>query len=260
MKRRLSYPSRIAFLILIIGACSLWFHAQQRRQYAQQLVDNKSAAVPVSPIQPPPTLNQQLIDALIHQDNWMALTLVNAGADPNTRIHTLTHGDSPTAFMLVCGAMGYYDDENNMKQIYILDDAPLAQAMLKHGAKDQGALFWALQCGRINTVRVLLQNGVDANEKYESETPLMIAVSHDNLELSRLLLQAGADINAKDNYGRTPLMYALEGRADTVRFLLQHKAHLNTRDNYGETVLTLAEENPDIVDIITLLKHAGARN
>src|SRR5689334_4539956 len=60
-------PAALLTLILLAGvvlACGLWLRAE-RRQYA---------------------LNRQLIAALVKGDSKQALALVNAGADPNTRV------------------------------------------------------------------------------------------------------------------------------------------------------------------------------
>ena len=87
-------------LLLLLGSSVVWLRAQQR-QYAR---------------------NRQLIAALVSNDTNQALTLVNEGADPNSRYNpppapslklmldqllyrsSVPADNSPTAFLLACGA------------------------------------------------------------------------------------------------------------------------------------------------------------
>jgi hypothetical protein len=102
-------------------------------------------------------LNRQLIAALVQRDDQKALMLVNAGADPNTRLKALpppsfhqwwnflVHrsplpvNDSPTAFLLVCGEV-WTDVVPSQGRPFTIYDcsaqsaAKLMQPMLKHGA------------------------------------------------------------------------------------------------------------------------------
>lgn len=54
-----------------------------------------------------------------------------------------------------------------------------------------------------------------------SQTALMLAVSHGNLDMVQMLIEAGADINIQDDDGSTSLMCAAEhGHIDIVKYLL----------------------------------------
>ena len=107
--------------------CFLWVRHEQR-QYA---------------------LNRQLIAALVRDDSEQALTLVEVGADPNTRLepppfpslpviidqllhHSSALKDSPTAFMLACGAEWMAEDSNY--QSIKFASPLLVQAMIYHHA------------------------------------------------------------------------------------------------------------------------------
>src|SRR5579871_5569409 len=88
----------LLLVTLVISGLGLWLRSA-KRQYA---------------------LNRQLIAALIHHDDQKALTLVEAGADPNACykpssapsllklvkqvLHPSLASNSPTAFMIACGA------------------------------------------------------------------------------------------------------------------------------------------------------------
>src|SRR5579871_2665399 len=172
-------------LLLIVGAISLWRHAEPRQD----------------------TLNRQLIAALVHGDNQEALALVRAGADPNTRYlppppsvrqagYIAASGTSsstnyhPTAFMIACGAP--WDQDNAISEAlqYNPGASTLVQAMLAHGAN----------------VNVQDESGL---------TPLFYAITDTDsrYDTLRLLLEHGADVNWKNWQGWTPLIYAVWGRA-----------------------------------------------
>jgi hypothetical protein len=130
MKRRRGLLWTLAVALALCGACGVWLHVQ-RQQYER---------------------NRQLIAALVHNDTKTALALVNAGAAPNTRQfpapapslkslleHLLHHmpppaNDTPTAFLLACGALVLPMDGNRLSGPPPEENRPLLQAMLAHGA------------------------------------------------------------------------------------------------------------------------------
>jgi ankyrin repeat protein len=68
----------------------------------------------------------------------------------------------------------------------------------------QTPLTAAAQHGRVEVVRLLLQNGADPNLRDHGsdnphETPLATAAMHGRLEVCRILLEAGADPNVPTN-------------------------------------------------------------
>ncbi len=90
-------------------------------------------------------------------------------------------------------------------------------------------------------------------------TPLMHAVDSGQVDTVRRLLDAGVDLNATDNWGQTALMLAA-GRNDVLctRLLIQAKAKLNIRARNGLTALGYATDNSQ-QDTAALLKRAGAQ-
>ena len=186
-------------VLILCGACGVWLH-KERQQYAH---------------------NRALIDALTHKDANAALALVNAGADPNERydpppaptfqflLDTLLHhtrppaNDSPTAFMLACGAPWIHQDRGRETSFFVEENLPLLRAMLAHGAN-------------IN---------VNSFDKF---TALHNAVLEERLRTVELLIKGGADVNAADPGGQTPLMCAARNAApDITRLLLEHRANPN---------------------------------
>jgi ankyrin repeat protein len=129
MRRRRAALLTLLLLASLVGGTGLWLRAQQR-QYA---------------------LNRALIAALVKGNDKRALALVNEGADPNTRyeptpvpsllemVKQLFHrspmpgNDSPTAFLMACGAVWIRDGQSVM-EVSSPDAPQLVQNMLAHGA------------------------------------------------------------------------------------------------------------------------------
>lgn len=164
-------------------------------------------------------LNRQLIAALKKSDTTRAISLVDEGADPNTRslsipaptlselVNELLHHSprandhsnySPTALMVACGAWfnGVPDekipmDEEPFAHIKVFDPR-LTRALLLHGAnvnaKDHDgitALDWAVKS---------CENTEHLNREMN--------------EILTQLLDAGADPDDADNKGDTPMKCA----------------------------------------------------
>jgi hypothetical protein len=67
----------------------------------------------------------------------------------------------------------------------------------------------ALMSKKVEVIRVLLDAGLDVNEKGEDGvTPLMLAAATGQIEAVKLLLTYGADVRAKDQNSRTAAEYA----------------------------------------------------
>src|SRR5216683_1906996 len=152
-------------------------------------------------------------------------------------------------------------------------------------------LIWAVELGRTETVRALLEKGADVNAaRKDGVTALMIAASAGDRATVRYLLEKGAkvnpndvdrigqtalmvaavrghtdtvcvlaqsgiDVNAKDKDGLTALMYAADlGHTDTVRALLERGADTAARNAQGATALQLAQKN-QYSEIVALLSN-----
>jgi KN motif and ankyrin repeat domain-containing protein len=69
--------------------------------------------------------------------------------------------------------------------------------------------------------RLFKLSDVNIRASKNSQTALMLAVSHGNFLITTLLVEASADINIQDDDGSTALMCAAEhGYEDIVKFLL----------------------------------------
>lgn len=84
--------------------------------------------------------------------------------------------------------------------------------------------------GDENVIRLLLENGADANDldyydewKSPAQTSALFnACKHDNDDVVRVLLEHGADVNARD--GEALLAACYYGHTDVVKVLLEHGA------------------------------------
>jgi hypothetical protein len=118
---------------------------------------------------------------------------------------------------------------------------PIAEFLLNNGADAEGPCdffgVWtplqrAIWCGNLEIVRLLLARGVNVNaENGNGQTPMRIAISHENIEdaitieIVRLLLTHGANVNVRDRDGQTPMdMAQLRGTPEIIALLIYHGA------------------------------------
>lgn len=94
----------------------------------------------------------------------------------------------------------------------------------------------------VGTVRLLLKAGADPDRRFDhrtrgahGQTPLLEAVTRDEVEIAKLLVEAGADVNASTTEGRTPILVATS--PEMIAVLLAAGAHVQGQDTDGETSL-----------------------
>ncbi len=121
------------------------------------------------------------------------------------------------------------------------------------------ALVMACGEGDLDFAKTLINSGIDVNGiGTEGYTPLMIAVSNDEVEIVEFLLQQGADINLTFN-GWTALMEAAdEGALSSMKLLLKAGAKVDyywTQDS--PTAISMAASEGHL-DCIQLLLDNGA--
>lgn len=98
--------------------------------------------------------------------------------------------------------------------------------------------------GDVETVRTLLESGVDPNAaNLFGRTPIQVMMMG-NPRMAELLLEGGADPNRADpSTGALPAHDAArEGFLDTLRALRRGGARLDRRDKRGHRPVDLAEE------------------
>lgn len=87
-----------------------------------------------------------------------------------------------------------------------------------------------------------MKGGADINARNNSnQTALYVAINTGRKEIAKWLIEKGADVNAKNNNGYTPLMNAARhGSILTVEYLVEKGADVNAKDEDGKTALNYA--------------------
>lgn len=91
----------------------------------------------------------------------------------------------------------------------------------------------------------------------QGNTPLLLAVAHNDIASARQLIDAGADVNAKNAIQDSPYLLAgAEGRLEILELTLAHGADLRSTNRYGGTALIPACERGH-VEVVKRLLAAG---
>ncbi len=163
------------------------------------------------------------------------------------------------------------DGERALIRAICKSDLETVKALLDKGVdantkdRDVGltALMWTAVMERSNIVEALLKQGaaVDAKDE-DGMTALMWAALEGHHRIVRVLLRNGADVKSRDKWGWTTLMFAVRGGSTaTVRALLpkaQSAGILNVKDKRGRTALRYAKEE-EHNKIAQLLAAFGAK-
>jgi ankyrin repeat protein len=143
------------------------------------------------------------------------------------------------------------------------NDTVAALDLLQRGAdinekdkNEQPALFWAIDSGHMDMVKLLLAHGALVESKDKNGlTALMCAGGH--MKIARLLLDKGADVNGANNYGVTALMFGAQlGAEDYMRLLIERGADLDKECRIGYTVHDFAQDT-GYSNILQLLQEAA---
>lgn len=107
---------------------------------------------------------------------------------------------------------------------------------------ETSSLLKAVSYDPVKSVRKLLMNGADINQRNKAEcTPLIWAAFKKRPEIVRLLIEYGAELNLKNIRGSTALMLSAKtGDADTAHLLISSGADIDKKDNEGATAFDYA--------------------
>ncbi|KAH8889895.1 hypothetical protein GQ53DRAFT_651324, partial [Thozetella sp. PMI_491] len=129
----------------------------------------------------------------------------------------------------------YYQDGNKRADIWRNFEFSPQRSLLSYLAErgDEIILAFVLASDKYNA-------DIEAADKRDGRTPLLLAAENGHEAVVRLLLDSGASIEVKDN-GRTPLLLAAKnGREAVVRLLLDRGDAIEVKDNNGRTPLLWA--------------------
>jgi ankyrin repeat protein len=138
----------------------------------------------------------------------------------------------------------YRDDADRARELVASDPTLLDDT--------GGLLIWAAEAGRVDSLRLLVELGVDVNSKPGDESPLHCAARAGQLDTVKLLVELGADVHARDrHFDGTPLSFAnYKGQRHVVGHLLQFARIWDAVKIGGlDRVRTLLREDPDCVNV-----------
>ncbi|GAA4183777.1 ankyrin repeat domain-containing protein [Sphingobacterium ginsenosidimutans] len=117
----------------------------------------------------------------------------------------------------------------------------------------------AVSKGQISTVKTLLDNGANANQKGKDSKPLLlIATEKKDLAMAKLLIQYGANVNQQDNILDSPFLYAgASGYTELVKLYLDHGADFKIFNRYNGTALIPACERGHVETVRLLANTTG---
>ena len=101
------------------------------------------------------------------------------------------------------------------------------------------------QCKSVASVNTQMKNG---------NTPLMLAVNNNNIEVVKLLISKGADVNAIDEFDRSALFFAVSNdNIGIAKVLINNGADVNIESKLRQTPLMLAvdKNNKDMINLLT---------
>lgn len=190
----------------------------------------------------PARLRRPLTRAVYRRDAAAVRFLLAQGTDPNSR----ENYDPPPTFW------------QTLRNLLL----PGRSHRVQLGVNDRPTVLMdAAHLGDVDTVRLLLGSGADANARLEPGgiTALMVACGNGHTEIVRLLLARGADPNARDKLGEPVLLFAVMGaRPEVVQTIVAHGVDVNAASRNGMTPLMWAMQSPKQTTIVRLLKRAGA--
>ena len=179
-------------------------------------------------------------------------SLIKAGAKPNTQ--------SPTGSTALSLAARFSSTHSSVATVKIL----LFAGAYVNTPDGFGctSLMYAVMCGMVEAVGVLISTGANVNIQDKSErSAIMYAARY--VEIIERLIVAGANINAQDTSGWTALMYAITFANTTSPLpLIKASADVNIKNKAGETALSIlcTKQERSVSDdsILEALLLAGA--
>lgn len=158
-------------------------------------------------------LNQQLFDAVNSKNKATIQQLIDAGASVNAQDNTPLGG---TPFMMAL------KDTSDIAELLLAAKADVDGTFSTGDTALHGV---ALGAGDCTAIEWLLEQGANINKKNKAGlTPLMCAVTHNNIDAIKVLLAHGANLHVKENNGITALDIATINKNREAIALLEQAA------------------------------------
>lgn len=111
--------------------------------------------------------------------------------------------------------------------------------------------------GSIIELKNLLRDNDYLNSRnYLNQTPLMIAIKYNNLEMIESIVDSGANLDLYDNNGNTALIISSKlEKEDIIKLLIDSNADLSIKNKEGYTALDIAKRLKNKSSINTLSNH-----
>lgn len=188
-------------------------------------------------------LNKKLLDAALIGNDDIVLTLLEAGADPNT---SMWNGITPLMFAADNGFL-------KIAKILVLNGADVN----KKPENQISALVSAAFNNNMDIVELLIRHEADINDTDSyGVSSLIYTAAYNYYDLCNMLLYYEGSIEIQDKKGTNAVMAAtVVGNYDIVNLLLDNGAQVNKTDNEGNTALMMAAQNGDTGIINLLLNH-----
>ncbi|CAH1396892.1 unnamed protein product [Nezara viridula] len=166
----------------------------------------------------------------------------------------------PTVIHTSALSVAVYEDHQDMLEYLIKCGADV-------NVMGQGwaALNNAASIGKIELLKILLQNGIDVNSKdLMGATALHAAAKNNDTESAKLLLQFGANVNATDEFGWTPLhvaaFFSRNASKAMLELLLASGADINATTDGEFSPLNLAEAGHNLSFLDYLVRNHDVLN
>lgn len=136
----------------------------------------------------------------------------------------------------------------------------LQGCMGMNGGEDemmQERLFEAVEGKEFDTVRELLDKGVDINaQDGQGRTAIMIATYANDVEMVKVLTESKADVDIQDDMLNNPFLYAgAEGYLDILKLMIAAGADPTITNRYGGVALIPASEHGYVEVVEKLLTN-----
>ena len=222
------------FLIFAIQAFYSWAELPSLEQF-EEWCHNDNASLLKQALQKESEISRQ---------SWLASAYFDptVGHDENTGQPHYREGGTPLHVSAKHGCI-------NMAEVLIHYGADV-------NAKNEGHItpfHKAARHGSIEMMELLLANGGDLDAQCVPPvrfTPLFIAAKENHLDAVTFLLERGAFPDS--GYGMRAIHFAVRhGNLEMLQILLKYNATVDTPDFMGHTPLDLAEEKPQIKQLLS---------